>query len=251
MATSDSVEVRPAPRFLPSGDTALVIEFASVIDRQVSGLVLALAERLQAAAIPGVVELVPTFRSLMVHYDPLRLSQAELRRRLEPMTAGVEPAERAGRRWHIPACYDPSLGLDLHDVASRTGLTPSQVVERHSAVTFHVYMMGFLPGFPYMGDLPKELELPRRENPRIKVPRGSIAIAMAMAAIYTLESPGGWHVLAQTPAPLWDLRRDPPALLAAGDKVVFEPVSLREHEALLAKAAAGELALAPEQGSRA
>ena len=111
-------------------------------------------------------------------------------------------------------------------------------------------MMGFLPGLPYLGGLPPEFNLPRRENPRIKLPRGSIAVAMAMTVIYPLESPGGWHILARTPAPLWDMALDPPALLAAGDKVVFQPVSLGEYEALLAKAAAGDLRLRPEQPAR-
>ena len=144
-------------------------------------------------------------------------------------------------------CYDESLGLDLADVAARTGLSVAEVVERHSGATHHVYMMGFLPGLPYLGGLPKEFELPRRENPRLKVPRGAVAVAMAMTVIYPLESPGGWHILGRTPVPLWDLRRDPPTILAAGDKVTFVPVSLGEYEALLAKAAAGALDIVPER----
>jgi inhibitor of KinA len=240
----------PQARFLPGGDTALVVEFGDRVDRRLSGLVLALARRLEDAAIPGVVEAVPTFRSLLVHYDPLRLRQAELKRRLAPLLDGLEAAESAGRRWRIPACYDPSLGLDLADVAGRTGLTVAQVAERHSGAVHHVYMMGFLPGLPYLGGLPAEFELPRRENPRIKLPRGSIAVAMSMTVIYPLESPGGWHILARTPAPLWDMALDPPAVLAAGDKVVFEPVSLGEYEALLARAAAGDLRLAPDAPER-
>jgi|SRR5581483_4345277 len=237
----------PRPRFLAAGDTALVVEFGDRVDAAISGLVLALASRLAEAAIPGVVEAVPTFRSLMVHYDPLRLPQADLRRRLEPLLEGLVARESAGRRWRIPACYDESVALDLAEVAQRVGLGVSDVVARHSATTFHVYMMGFLPGFPYLGGLPEELELPRRENPRIRVPAGSVAVAMAMTCIYTLESPGGWHVLARTPAPLWDMRRSPPALLAAGDTVRFAPVSLREYERMLAQAAAGELRLEPEE----
>ena len=233
-------------RFLAGGDTALVVEFGDRVDQSLSGLVLALAHRLSDAAIPGVVEVVPTFRSLMVHYDPVQLTQAELKRRLDPLLDHLEAAGSVGRRWRIPACYDASLGLDLADVARRMGLSTSQVIERHSATVFHVYMMGFLPGLPYLGGLPAEFELPRRENPRIRVPRGAVAVAMAMTVIYPLESPGGWHIVARTPVPLWDMRADPPALLAAGDKVMFEPVSLARYEALLAEAAAGELRLAPD-----
>jgi len=240
----------PQARFLSGGDTALVVEFGDRVDERLSGLVLALAHRLQDAAIPGVVEAVPTFRSLLVHYDPLQLKQADLKRRLAPLLGGLEAAESAGRRWRIPACYDPSLGLDLADVAQRTGLTAGEVAERHSGAVHHVYMMGFLPGLPYLGGLPPEFELPRRENPRIKVPSGAVAVAMAMTVIYPLESPGGWHILARTPMPLWDMRRSPPSLLAAGDKVVFQPVSLGEYEALLARAAAGDLHLATDAPAR-
>lgn len=240
------------PKFLPSGDTALVVEFGDRIDRRISALVLALAQRLQAEAVPGIVELVPTFRSLMVHYEPLVLPNEELRQRLATLIEGLTAQEQAGRHWRLPACYDPEMGIDLADVAERTGLTVAQVVERHSAITFHVYMMGFLPGFPYMGDLPKEMELPRRENPRVRVPAGSFCIAMAMTAIYPLESPGGWHLLGRTPVPLWDLRHTPSTLLAAGDKVVFSPISLREYEAIKAGIANGTYELRPEgEGARA
>ena len=142
---------RQAPRFLPCGDTALCVEFGDNIDRHVSALVLALADRLEAASMPGIVELVPTFRSLLIHTDPSVLLQAELTAKLEPLLTGLEAAEGPGRLWRLPACYDESLAPDLAEVASRTGLTPHQVAERHSAVTYHVYMVGFLPGYPYMG----------------------------------------------------------------------------------------------------
>jgi inhibitor of KinA len=235
-----------AARFLPSGDTALVVEFGEHVDRRVSGLVLALAERIEAAALSGVVELVPTFRSLMVHYEPSVLPHDELKARLTPMLDGLEPAERPGRLWRIPACYEESLGPDLADVARQTGLTMAQVAERHSALTYHVYMVGFLPGFAYMGDVPAELQLPRRTDPRVSVPRGSIAIATTMTAVYPLESPGGWHLIGRTPVPLWDLTRDPPALLAPGDQVVFHPISLQEHDAIADRVRAGGFQLMPE-----
>lgn len=240
-----------APLFLDAGDTALIVEFGREIDRHASALVLALADRVAAAGIGGVVETVPTFRSLMIHYDPVRLGAAELRTRLAPLLQNLVAAEQVGRHWRLPACYDPSLGLDLLEVAERTRLGVERVVALHAATTFHIYMLGFLPGFPYMGDLPAELALPRRENPRVRVPSGSIAIAMRMTSIYTLESPGGWHLLARTPAPLWDLRRENAGLLAAGDKVRFEPVSVPEYESLLARAADGSWVPQPQAGSSA
>ena len=236
----------PVTRILACGDTALAVDFGETIDRGLSALVLALAARIERAAIPGVVEVVATFRSLMVHYDPLVIPHEKLKARLAPLLAGLEAAKDAGQLWRIPVCYDADMAPDLAEVAERTGLTRPQVVERHSAVTYHVYMLGFLPGFPYMGDLPKELALPRRENPRTRVPKGSIAIATSLSAIYAFESPGGWHVIGRTPAALWDLARERPAILAAGDKVVFAPISPSEYERMLADAASGALQLVPE-----
>src|SRR4249920_1646855 len=130
----------PNPRFLAAGDTALVVAFCASVDRALSEFVLALARKLDSAGIPGLVETVPTFRSLMVHYDPLEVTHAELQRRLIPLIDGLEATEIAGRHWHIPACYDESLGLDLAEVAQRIGLSKSQVVERHSSANELVYM---------------------------------------------------------------------------------------------------------------
>ena len=224
----------------------MIVEFGDRVDWHLSALVLALAQELEADKPTGVIEVVPTFRSLMVHYDPLATSHAHLQRAIAALLPGLQAQSFAGRRWRIPACYDASLGLDLADVSRRTGLSPSQVVERHSQTSQLVYMMGFLPGLAYLGGLPGEFALPRRENPRVKVPFGSVAVAMSMSVIYPQESPGGWHILARTPVPLWQMRRSPPALLAAGDQVTFAPLSLGEYELMLAKAAASELCLLPE-----
>ena len=236
----------PQVKLLSNGDTALAVEFGERVDRGTSERVLALHDRLSHAALPGIVELLPTFRSLMVHYDPVRTSRAELWRGIEPLLAGLEGVHPAARRWTIPVCYDPAFALDLAEVATRTGLTPAEVIECHSRMTYHVYMIGFLPGYPYMGDLPARLALPRRENPRTQVPAGSVAIATTMTAVYTLESPGGWHILGRTPVPLWNRRRDPPAALAPGDKVRFASIDRDEFERLVARAAAGELDLERE-----
>jgi len=233
-------------RLLSNGDTALAVEFGERIDRATSERVLALHDRLARAALPGVVELLPTFRSLMVHYDPLRTSRAELARGIEPRLDGLAGVRAPARRWTLPVCYDPAFALDLEEVAARTGLTPAEVVECHSTTTYHVYMIGFLPGYPYMGDLPARLALPRRENPRTRVPAGSVAIATTLTAIYTLESPGGWHILGRTPASLWSRRRNPPAVLAPGDEVRVAPVDRTEFERLAERAAAGELDLEGE-----
>lgn len=233
-------------KLLAHGDTALAVEFGDGIDRAVSARVLALGERVAQAALPGVVELVPTFRSLMVHYDPLQTSHAELAPRLAALCHRLEDVRAASRHWRIPVCYDPAFGLDLREVAERTGLSTDEVVASHCGTEYHVYMIGFTPGYPYMGDLPAQLALPRRENPRTQLPAGSVAIATTMTAVYTLQSPGGWHILGRTPVPLWSRRRNPPSLLAPGDKVRFAPIAMTDFERLLREAEADELVLEPE-----
>jgi inhibitor of KinA len=239
----------PEYKVLPAGDTALVVEFGDCIDRQLSTWVLALAQRLNEVGLEGIVETVPTFRSLMVCYEPLVLSAASLSACIVELMQGLRITEEAGHRWHLPACYDARVAPDLDEVAARTGLSPAQVIERHSTVTYHVYMLGFLPGQAYLGDLPVELVLARRETPRLKIPAGSLAIATTLTSIFPLETPCGWHLIGRSPVPLWQRRPSPEALLAPGDKVVFTPVSFREYEVLLAKAAEGALKIMPSDGS--
>ena len=234
-------------RLLPAGDTALVVELGEQIDRSLSARVLALARRLDRSRPAGVVETVPTFRSLLVHYDPLVIPAATLGARIDELMRDLDAAEDAGRRWTLPACYDARVAPDLDHVAARSGLSPAQIVERHSAVTYHVYMLGFLPGQAYMGDVPVDLALPRRESPRLKIPAGSLAIAGRVTCIFPLETPCGWHLIGRSPVALWAKAPQPGALLAAGDKVSFSPVSLREYESLLAKAADGRLTLRPDE----
>lgn len=232
-------------RVLPAGDTAVVVEFGDQIDRAVSVAVLALARRLAEARIEGIVETVPTFRSLMVHYDPLVLPTALLIERIAELVEGLQAAPQTGRRWRLPACYDAAIAPDLDDVAGRTGLTPAQVVECHSSTIYHVYMIGFMPGMAYLGDVPEVLRLPRRSSPRLKVPAGSLAIATLMSCVYPLETPAGWHLIGRSPVPFLQRHPRPAALLAPGDTVSFTPVSLREYEELLAKSAAGMLNIKP------
>jgi len=240
--------VTPRPneyRLHPAGDTALVVEFGDSIDRRISAKVLALARRIAQSDLDGVVECVPTFRSLMVHYDPAAMPTATLCERINELTKGLQVREDAGRVWVLPACYDPQIAPDLEQVAVRTGLSSAQVVECHSATTYHVYMLGFLPGMAYLGDLSPELGLPRLATPRLKVPAGSLGIATTMTCVYPMDTPAGWHLIGRSPVPFLERRPQPMALLAAGDSVTFKPVSLREYEQLSAQAAAGALHIVP------
>jgi len=227
-------------RFLPAGDTAIVVEFGDRIDRSVNDRVLRLSAQVRAANLPGVVETVPTFRSLMVHYDPLVSDSASLIAAIEKLldSGGEENAPR--KLWRIPACYAESHAPDLSEVAQRTGLSTEEVVRLHRDTRFHVYMIGFVQGYPYMGDVPRALVLPRRPDPRMRVPAGSIAIAAGMTAIYPIESPGGWHLIGATPIRLFDPRSLRPALLSPGDAVQFEPVSAHEFDTIRTAVAADE-----------
>ncbi|MBS0240673.1 MAG: 5-oxoprolinase subunit PxpB [Proteobacteria bacterium] len=243
MSPADPIQVR----FLPAGDTALVVEFGDKVDREVSDRVLALADAVEKRAIAGIVEMVPTFRSLMIHYDPLQLGVAEIEAEVRPMLASLGAVHHSGRLWTLPVAYGGDLGPDLGEVAERTRHSPEEIVRKHTSIDYHVYMLGFLPGNPYLGDGPEELWLPRRESPRVKVPMGTVSIAMRLVSIYPLESPGGWHLIGRTPVRLFDRRRPNAVLLAAGDRVRFRPVSREEHDRLEEEAAAGRMQLEPAE----
>lgn len=225
-------------RFLPSGDTAVIVEFGDRIDRVLSDRVLRLSTIVRAANLPSVVETVPTFRSLMIRYDPLATDSASLIAAIENLLESSRGETKQVKLWRIPACYAISHAPDLAEVAQRTGLGTEEVVRLHGSTRFHIYMIGFVPGYPYMGDLPEPLVLPRRADPRIRVPPGSIAIAANMTSIYPLESPGGWHLIGATPIRLFDLRWPRPALLSPGDAVRFEPITVREFDVIRAAVAA-------------
>lgn len=227
-----------APRFLPSGDGALVVEFGDAIDRAVSDRVLALAAAVED--IGGVTELVPTFRSLLVQYDPLRTSATEIEHAVRKRLGGAGASRAAPRRWRLPACYDESLAPDLADIAERAGIGTDEVAALHSGTPYHVYLVGFTPGFAYMGDVSERLAFPRRTDPRVKVPAGSVAVAGRMTGVYPLESPGGWHLIAACPVKFFDVQAREPSLLAPGDEVLFEPVSRRDYDAIKDAVARGD-----------
>ncbi|MBR2120832.1 MAG: 5-oxoprolinase subunit PxpB [Afipia sp.] len=217
-------------RILKAADSAIVVEFGSAIDRKTSDRVLALAETLEQARLPGVTEAIATFRSLSVNYDPLTTTGGELE---QAITAFVDqPAQSAHhkRLWAIPACYDPKFAPDIEDVAKAKGLSVAEVAALHAGTQYHVYMIGFVPGYPYMGDLPAKLQLPRRSDPRLRVPPGSLAIATSMTAVYPYESPGGWHLIGTSPVRFFDAASAKGSLLGPGDGVKFEPISPEEFD---------------------
>jgi inhibitor of KinA len=212
-----------AYRLLPGGDTALVVEFGADIDRRVNAIVLALDDRLKSEH--WIFEAIPTFRSLMVHYDPDAISQAAIADRISWHVAQIQIVERPSRIWRLPVCYDLELAPDLGEVAARTGLTTRQVIELHSGVVYHVYMLGFLPGLAYMGEVPPEIAVPRLQSPRLRITAGSLGIAMTMSLIMPRETASGLNLIGCSPVAMW--QDDNRALLQPGDKVIHEAISLR------------------------
>jgi KipI family sensor histidine kinase inhibitor len=234
------------PRLLDAGDAAFTIEFGDAIDPALVAAVNALDDaiaRAQAAGrLPGLIETMPTFRSLTVFFDPLVTGRAALIDALQPLLAAADHAVPVdGRRWRLPVCYEGDAAPDLADTARALGLGADEVIALHSGSWLRVYMLGFLPGFPFIGDLPKALDLPRRSEPRLRVPAGSVALAGGLTAIYPWESPGGWHLIGRCPVRLFDATRATPSLLAPGDRLQFQPVPTDEWRRIEAAVAAREI----------
>src|SRR5215475_11514106 len=230
----------PPPRLLPSGDSAITVEFSRNIDDAANQRVLALDRALQNAPIEGVTETVPTYRSLLVHYDPCRIDFTTLGENLlaaaqRPMTAGVRP-----RRWRIPVAYGGENGIDLEDVAKTLNTTPDDIVARHTAGQYRVAMIGFTPGWSYLSGLDKSLHMSRRLDPRLHSPAGIIATGGVQTGIQCLAGPCGWHLLGRTPVRTYQLHRDPIFLLEPGDDVSFAPVDANAFADRDRAAAAGE-----------
>lgn len=209
------------------GDAALMAVVGDAIDADLNAWVHRAADdvRRGRAASPALGAPVPGYASLLVPFDPETCSEDAARALLlAALQRTADSAPRAaGQPVEIPVWYGGQDGPDLADVAARTGLTAADVVAVHAGTVYRVFLVGFVPGFPYLGVLPEKLALPRRATPRLRVPAGSIAIAGRQTGIYPAPTPGGWHLIGRTDAPIWDPRREPPALLAPGDRVRFVP----------------------------
>ena len=219
------------PRFRLGGDRALYIEVGDVISPQVNRRVKGLLDAIDEAAIEGVEALAPTYRSILVYYDPLKIPLEELKRRLSDLGRALPDASSSEAKiFEIPTLYGGEFGPDLDFVASHTGLSSEEVIRIHAGTDYLVYMVGFNPGFPYLGGMPDNIATPRLETPRVKIPAGSVGIAEAQTGIYPLESPGGWRLIGRSPLKMFDPSRDPPALVEAGDLVRFVSIDEAQYQ---------------------
>ena len=231
----------------PLGDSALVVRVRERFDdapEQTLDRVLRAFQRIRNAAIPGVIELAPAYTSVAVFFDPITVAKATetskdlfdwLATRIRAALAGAAAGRITRPRSktvEIPVCYDPEFALDIDDVARRANISPSEVIRLHSAAEYRVACIGFVPGFPFLAGLPKKLATPRREVPRKEIPAGSVGIGGAQTGIYPLRSPGGWNLIGRTPLRLFDPKKNPPALLRAGERVRFRKITRDEFESL-------------------
>ena len=221
----------PKTHFFLMGDRGLLLEFGDEISSEVNEKVRRMALAIQSEAIKGIVETIPTYRSLLIIYDPVMLPIDDLKKRLYLIEKGLQqtpfPEPKLTR---IPVVYGGPYGPDLEEVAKYRRVSTEEVIRLHCSKPYFIYMIGFMPGFPYMGELPEKLATPRLKTPRLLVPAGSVAIAQKQTGIYSIDSPGGWQILGRTPVKLFGPEREPPALLQMGDLVQFYPISEKEFK---------------------
>jgi len=228
------------PRILPSGDAAITVEFSRTIDADANRRVLALDRHLAREPIAGITETVPTYRSLLVHYDPLLIAFDALGEQLAVLGQQPLPPETAARRWRIPVAYGGENGIDLEDVARTFGITPDEVVARHVAGDYRVAMIGFTPGWSYLSGLPASMQTSRRQNPRLLTPAGTVSIGGIQTGVQCLAGPSGWHLLGRTAVRTYQLHRDPIFLLEPGDAITFSAVDEKTFAEQTRAAEAGE-----------
>jgi inhibitor of KinA len=220
-------------RIVEAGDSALVVEFEERIDPAVNARVVAVADRLRAEPVTGIRDVVPSYRSVTVYFDPLRTSYDVLVARLEREASAPVPRARPETDVvRIPVCYGGEFGPDLAEVAAFGGISESAVIGLHTGRSYLVFMLGFAPGMAYMGVVDSRIAAPRRETPRVRVPRGSVGIAGSQTGVYPAETPGGWQIIGRTPLKPFDLSRPDPFLMKAGDSVMFFAIDRAEFDRL-------------------
>jgi inhibitor of KinA len=227
-------------RVYPCGDHAITIELGTGIDPVTNSKVISLFTRLQSLQEEGITDIIPSYHTLTAVYDPLLLKKKHsipsvykwVQDWLLNAAENFEQVTTLARKLRIPVYYDPSHNTDLSFIAEQHTLSVQEVIDIHSSATYRVYLVGFLPGFAYMGSVDKRIATPRKISPRTLVPAGSVGIAGEQTGIYPFDSPGGWQLLGQTPVPLFDIKNPEPCYLHAGDEVQFYPITIEEYKTI-------------------
>ncbi len=221
------------PVFRAAGDQAVLVELGDEISPDTNARVHGLARAIEEADVAGVVDLIPAYDSLLVQYDGTAVSMADLQTRIVKLDSEGTQSEKSGRVVELPVLYGGDYGSDIERVSEHSGMAVSDVIRLHSGTDYLVYMLGFTPGFPYLGSLDDRLATPRVATPRLEIPAGSVGIAESQTGVYPLTSPGGWNIIGRTPLSLFDPTREPPSLLAPGDLVRFVPLDgTKEYEGM-------------------
>jgi KipI family sensor histidine kinase inhibitor len=218
------------PRFLPAGDRALCVELGDVISPEINHRVRSLFLAVEQQSISGIMDVVPAYRSILVYYDPMRIAPSELEAQLRALNDRLESVVvESPKVVAVPTVYGGEYGPDLEYVARYSGLSTEEVVRIHSGTDYLVYMMGFTPGFTYLGGMSERIATPRLQTPRVAIPAGSVGITEQQTGVYPIESPGGWQLIGRTPIRIFDPDRDPPVAVEPGDYMRFVPVSESEY----------------------
>ena len=218
-------------RILTAGDSSILIEFGKEISPEINRKITSTVQMMKEQHIEGVVDVIPAFCSLLINYDPRVISYGEIKERLKKLVRfEVKTGEERKRIWEIPVCYGGEYGPDIANIAEHAGLTEEEVIRIHSSRDYLIYMLGFLPGFCYLGGLDERIHTPRLANPRIKINAGSVGIGGSQTGIYPLDSPGGWQLMGMTPVKTYDPKREVPILVEAGDYIRFVPVDEDEFK---------------------
>jgi KipI family sensor histidine kinase inhibitor len=232
-------------QYFPSGDAAIIAKAGNVISEEVNRKVRDLLSATEKAAIPGILDFIPSYNELMICYDPVVVGWLELIDRLKALEKNmpVNTEQQKSVTSLVPVLYGGESGPDLKEVAAHAGLTEEEVIRIHGAEPYMVYMLGFTPGFCYLGGVDRRIAIPRKQKPRLRIPAGAVGIAGTQTGIYPIESPGGWQLIGQTPIRLFDPHRNPPFLFRPGDLLKFISIQKEEYFAIQAEVENGSFSL--------
>lgn len=218
-------------RIVAAGDSSILIEFGNEINEEVNRKITMIVQLMHAQHIEGVVDMIPAFCSLLINYDPRIVSFEKMKKRMQELVKmDMKAGAQRKKVFEIPVCYGGEYGPDLENIASHAGITAEEVIQIHSSRDYLIYMLGFLPGFCYLGGLDERIHTPRLANPRKKISAGSVGIGGSQTGIYPLDSPGGWQLMGMTPVKTYDPEREVPILVEAGDYIRFIPVDEAEYK---------------------